>query len=185
MNKRIRYIVDAGAVLSLVGLVWGAVWFSLKKEAVPERVKKIEKLKKGDLDFPFYDLQNKPHLFSDFYDDVVLVNIWATWCAPCIEELPSMVRLVQRIKGDFTLIAVSDEPPEVIRSFLDRLQIKPPARFIVATSNEVYGIFKPQALPESFLFQKGGKLVQKIIGPRVWDSFDWQTDIQDLIEQTP
>ena len=177
-----KYIVDGVAITLLAGFVLSAIWLSLKKETLPERVKKIEKLKKGKMDFTFYDLNGNPHLFSDFHNDVILVNIWATWCAPCIEELPSMIRLVKSLEGDFTLIAVTNESPDAVRSFLNRFQMNPIPRFIVATSSEAYDVFNPAGLPESFLFKKGGKLSKKIIGPRTWDNLEWKNNIQQLID---
>ncbi len=177
----IKYLVDGVAVTLLLALVLGAIWLSIKKEALPERIKKIEKLKKGRMDFAFYDLNQKQHLFSDFHDHVVLINIWATWCAPCVEEFPSMMRLAESLRKDFTLIAVTNESPDAVRNFLNRFQQKPPSHLIVATSEEVYGVLNPAALPESFLFEKKGKLFQKIIGPRVWDSLEWKNNIKNLI----
>ena len=184
MNKKItKYLIDGFAITILSALVLGAVWLSFKQESLPERVKQVNRLKKGKMDFSFYDLSGNKYLFSDFRNSTVLVNVWATWCAPCIEEIPSMVRLVKSFKKDFVLIAVTDESSEVVRQFFKRVGEKVPKNFIVGISNDVYDILKPGALPESFLFNADGKLYQKIIGPRVWDSHEWKTNIRNLIEK--
>ena len=185
MNKKlVKYLIDGFAVIILSALVFGAIWLSIKQESLPERVKQVNRLKKGKTDFSFYDLNNNKHLFSDFKDSVVLVNVWATWCAPCIEEIPSMVRLAQFLKKDFILIAVTNEPSEVVRQFFKRVGQGIPNNFIVGISNDVYDTLKPGAIPESFLFNVGGKLYQKIIGPRAWDSHEWKTNIRNLIKKS-
>jgi len=71
-------------------------------------------------DFTAYDMDGKPVALSDFAGKVVMVNIWATWCGPCRQEMPSMERLYKALKDDpdFQIMAVSiDAAPGTTDAF--------------------------------------------------------------------
>lgn len=178
MNSKLKLSIDVSAILILFILIIVAVWLSVKTETVPERVKKIEKMKKGDFEISFTDLENNQYHLSDFQNSVVLINIWAPWCAPCIEELPSLLKLAQHFPSQLVIIALTDEPQNSVKRFFSSFE-KPGKNFIVALSNEIKNIFSPSALPESYIF-KNGKMSLKIIGPRNWDSLEWKNKINQL-----
>jgi len=67
----------------------------------------LSKEKQNISDLKFKDDEGKEISFSDFQDKVLLVNFWATWCAPCIKEMPSLDRLKKKINKNFDVIAVS------------------------------------------------------------------------------
>jgi len=76
--------------------------------------------------FSLPDLEGKKVSLTDFKGKVVLLNIWATWCAPCVEEMPSMEKLYQELKGeDFELLAISvdESGAEAVKPFLEKLKI--------------------------------------------------------------
>ena len=71
-------------------------------------------------DFTLNDMQGKAHRLSDYRGKVVLLNFWATWCPPCIKEMPSMQRLQAQLAGqDFTILAVNMGETEADMVFLD------------------------------------------------------------------
>ncbi len=180
MNFKLKLAIDITVFGVLVALVMGAIWISLKNETLPERVKKINKMKQGDISFSFYDLNDNQYNFRDFQNKVVLVNVWATWCAPCVHELPSLIKLARDFKKDFVVIAITDESVMAVKKFLTSFDSLS-RNFYVAFNPNVLGIFSPEALPESFLFDQKGKMVEKIIGPRMWDSLEWKIKIRKLI----
>ena len=67
----------------------------------------LSKEKKNISNLIFKDHKEKEISFSDFKGKILLVNFWATWCAPCIKEMPSLDRLESKINGDFDVIAIS------------------------------------------------------------------------------
>ena len=102
----------------------------------------------------------------------LLVNVWATWCAPCVKELPTLDRLANQhqAKGDLRVLAVSqdDAPHASVVAFLDRLKIKSAAT--VQDSNmALSGALGPDTvLPTTILYDAQGKEVWRYIGDLDW-----------------
>ena len=179
--KYSRYIIDGLAFCALAGLLFFAVKLSLQKESEPPHVQQIKLMKEGEIDFSFVNLEDKKNQnLSDFRGRSVLVNIWASWCLPCVEELPSLVKLAEA-SSDLVIIAVTEEDEEVVESFLDTsLELKKNKNFIVALSREVSETFFPKALPETYIFDKKGRFSLKVIGPRNWNSSEWKNKIDQI-----
>ena len=119
--------------------------------------------------FTFPDLNGQQVSLSEHRGKVVLVNIWATWCPPCRQEMPSMQKLYERFKGEnLEILAVSIDSTgrEAVAPFVRTMNLTFP---IMLDPKEVirplYGI---TGVPESFIIDKEGIVVQKIIGPIDW-----------------
>lgn len=108
---------------------------------------------------------------SDLKGKVVLLNFWATWCPPCREEIPSMMKLNSLMTGkSFQMVAVSiDEGGKSdVDSFLKKSGFLIPAYMDESgASAKAYGV---TGVPESFIIDKQGVIVKKIIGGLAWDS---------------
>lgn len=178
MNNKLKLSADILAFITLVSIVFGAVFLSLKHDTIPERVKKTIQLENGQIHFSFYDINHKKYSFSDFRGNLVLVNLWATWCAPCVEELPSLIKLSKKIKK-LKVIIISDESKEAVQSFLSSFE-KPPKNFIVGFHPDALDIFSTEALPETFIFNKEGFLIEKVIGPRDWNNPGWMSKLEEF-----
>ncbi len=105
---------------------------------------------------------------SDYRGKVVVLNFWATWCQPCLEELPSLTAL-QRAMPSVQVLAVStDEDPAAYRQFLadhpiHLLTIEDPAQ----KSNALYGTYR---FPETYIIDRNGVIRRKFIGAQNWTS---------------
>jgi cytochrome c biogenesis protein CcmG, thiol:disulfide interchange protein DsbE len=105
---------------------------------------------------------------SDFGGRLLVLNFWATWCQPCVEEVPSLDQFAKEMAGSgVVVLGVSmDTNPKLYRDFLDRSHIS----FLTARDPDAkisadYGTFK---YPESYIIDAKGKVVQKIIGATNW-----------------
>ncbi|MFM1846830.1 MAG: hypothetical protein RL417_304, partial [Pseudomonadota bacterium] len=129
---------------------------------------------------------------SDLKGRVVLVNFWASWCSPCIAELPAMERLYSRLKDrGFVILGVGvDDQPESLGEFQRKYGLTFP--LVVDAAGEVKSRYKLNGVPESFVIDRAGKLVMipdpedgvptvRIIGPREWDSPDAIARIESLL----
>ncbi len=120
---------------------------------------------------------------SDLKGKVVLLNFWATWCPPCREEIPSMMKLNSFMAGKpFQMVAVSiDEggKPHIDSFFKETGFFLPTYLDATANSTKLYGI---TGVPESFIIDKQGVLVKKVIGGFAWDSPEAVAFIEGLMK---
>ncbi len=113
---------------------------------------------------------------------VVLVNFWATWCAPCELEMPAMQRLHAALAPrGFELVAVSvDEREQDVARFRDRLGLTFP--IALDARKEAAARYQSFRYPESFLVDREGVLVARYIGERDWDAPEYVGRIERLLE---
>ncbi len=107
-----------------------------------------------------------------FAGRIVLVNFWATWCAPCIREMPSLVRLQQRLGGtSFTVIALSEDLKgfDVITPFIAKHKLGQLPVFHDPKSRSLLAL-KVLGLPTSVLFDREGRELGRLTGIAEWDS---------------
>ncbi len=99
---------------------------------------------------------------------VVVLNFWATWCAPCIEELPSLEQMQQQLPQVQVVAVASDEPFDNYQAFLARRPVSLLTVFdATQSSNALYGSFR---YPETYVIDKSGVVRRKLIGPQDWTS---------------
>ena len=106
---------------------------------------------------------------TDYRGKVVLLNIWATWCPPCVEEMPSMEKLYQELRGDgFEILAVSidESGAQGVRPFMKKHNLSFPA--LIDSKETLKDLYQTRGVPESFIIDKDGILIEKVIGPRNW-----------------
>lgn len=131
---------------------------------------KVAEVGKLAPDFTLVDRKGKTWKLSDLEGQVVFVNFWATWCAPCREEMPSMERLHRLLPADkFKMLAIlnNDEP-----AFADTLGAKLGVTFPIlidpgSKTGKAYGL---TGVPETYIVDKKGVLREKFLGPVPWDS---------------
>lgn len=133
--------------------------------------------------FTLPDLDGNTVSLAAYRGKVVLLNIWATWCKPCVEEMPSLEKLHQELKNeDFIILAVSiDEAGAgVVRPFMKKHRLSFSALTDIAGVTK--NLFQLTGVPESFIIDKEGMIVEKIIGPRSWASPGAINYFRDLIQ---
>jgi peroxiredoxin len=133
-------------------------------------------------DFAAPDLSGQVLRLSSLRGKVVLVNLWATWCPPCREEMPSMERLHARLRGrDFQLLAVSEDEggKDVVQAFVRQLGLSFPV--LLDPERQVGDRYEVWGYPETFVIDRNGYVVERVIGPRDWDSAESVAKLEALI----
>jgi thiol-disulfide isomerase/thioredoxin len=126
------------------------------------------------------DLDGRPVSLAELRGEVVLLNVWATWCPPCREEMPSMQRLAEQLGPEgLRIVAVSIDAASGkrdaggreggdVRAFADEYGLT----FDIWRDPEgrVQQIYRTTGVPESFVIDRRGMIVKKVIGATEWDS---------------
>ena len=152
-----------GALSAKIGL--GIAALSLLLIAKPAmdglaRSKQSRNMAMRDIPAPMFDtldIQGKPQRLADYKGKVVLVNIWATWCQPCRNEMPQLDKLYQSRKAsEFVVLGISDETIEKQQAFLSQLPVTYP---LLTTTPGVPAFYREIAkYPAIFLIDREGRL---------------------------
>ncbi|WP_295557352.1 TlpA disulfide reductase family protein [uncultured Hyphomicrobium sp.] len=120
----------------------------------------------------FVDSTGAPRTLKDFRGKTVLLNLWATWCAPCREEMPSLDRLQQDLGSDkFQVVALAVDRTglEAARKFLDGINVKSLALYADPTTRSGSAL-RAVGMPTTILIDPEGREIGRLPGPAEWDS---------------
>ena len=161
--------VVAGLILVLIAMGW----------LVRDRFMPVEVGTEAP-DFVATDMEGNPVRLADLQGEVVLLNIWATWCAPCREEMPSMQRLHENLGDEgLQIIAVSIDAPSGsvdaggnpggdVADFAESFELTFP--IWLNPNGDIQRTYRTTGVPESFVIDRNGAIVKKVIGPTDWNS---------------
>lgn len=137
-------------------------------------------------DFAFPLLTGEVVQLSDYRGKVVFLNIWATWCGPCREEMPSMEKLYQKMKGQaFEILAVSvdSQGADVVLPFVKAYKLSLP--LLLDREGKIGRLYNTTGVPETFIIDQYGIVVSKIIGYRNWADPKAVRLTRDLAQRHP
>lgn len=127
--------------------------------------------------FELKNMQGQTVKLADYRGKVVFLNFWATWCEPCKKELPSMVRLYEKMKGrPFEILAVSLDtsppPAKAVPDFISRTKIQMGFPILADASDKPISktLYHTTGVPESFIIGPDGKVIKHAIGSYEWDN---------------
>ena len=131
-------------------------------------------------EFTFVDGTGTERSLKDWHGRVVLLNLWATWCAPCRKEMPALDRLQQVLGSDrFEVLALSVDRggTEKSQKFLDQIEVKA-LKLYVDPTGRATSLLKAVGLPATLLIDAQGREIGRLTGPAEWDSEDAKRLIQ-------
>ncbi len=136
-------------------------------------------------DFELQDMDEEKVKLSDYRGKVVLLNFWATWCPPCIREMPSMERLHQQVDADdFKVIAVNQmEDVDQVFAFTGQLEVDPTFAILFDSTSEVSRDYAVRGLPTTYLIDKQGNIRYRAVGGREFDHTEVIKTIKQLIAE--
>jgi thiol-disulfide isomerase/thioredoxin len=137
-------------------------------------------------DIAFADGAGKPLKLSDWRGKIALVNLWATWCAPCRKEMPALAGLQSKLGGaDFEVLAISIDRKGVAASaaFLDDAKATA-LKLYVDPSSKSLAALQAIGLPASVLVDRDGREIGRLLGPADWASPEAERLIRAAIAET-
>jgi peroxiredoxin len=135
----------------------------------------------SDFDFNLPDLNGKTHSMKDFRGQILVLNLWATWCPPCSLEVPKLNDLFDRYKGRGVRgvgIALDKDSLDLVSPFVEAKKITYP--ILVGSQEVISGFRKFEGVPTTILFDQKGKAVKRFDG--TFDSEQLEESLQSLLE---
>lgn len=158
-----------------------------KKATVAQReiYKSLDTLETdGAFNFSQETIGGSPFTFHNLKGHVILLNFWASWCAPCVIEYPSMVNLIASFGGKIKMVTVSlDESKEDVERFLKRFGAgSKDVIHIWDPTKEIAKKFGTEKLPETYIFNKELKLVRKVPNSEDWGRHEVKEYLKQLLK---
>jgi len=137
-------------------------------------------LSEHDYNWSMVDINGNKFNLSDAKGKVVFINVWATWCPPCVGEMPLIQSFYDKFKNnsDVVFLLISDENIPKIKQFMDKRDFSFP---VFSSKTPRADIFRNKSIPVSFLISKEGKLVMKHTGTADWSGKKMEEIVNDLL----
>ncbi len=147
----------------------------------PQIIKKtiLGKLGSNDFGWKFISPEGDIIKFEEFRDKVVFLNFWATWCPPCLAELPDIQRLYKKYQDRVAFILVTQEDQDIVQSFMKEKGYSLP--FYRPVSTPPF-LLQSSALPTTFIINQQGEIVLKKTGAFKWDSKKANAFLEELLK---
>jgi cytochrome c biogenesis protein CcmG, thiol:disulfide interchange protein DsbE len=190
-NAKFFSAIALGMLLIAIGLIsflnLSSRWTLGSARAEPETVPLSQSatVAAGKLatNFKLKDLKGDEISLASLRGKVVFLNIWATWCAPCREEMPSIESLYNDFKADkdFVVLAVSqDTDGTTVGPFVKQNHLQ--FTVLLDPRNEVGERYDVNGIPETFIIGRDGRIVAHHVGPYDWSNGDIREALQELIK---
>ncbi len=139
-------------------------------------------LSSRDYDWQLEDINGKVINLQDFKGKVIFLNFWATWCPPCVGEMPEIQALydIFKDKPDIQFIMVSNEDVQTVNNFIEKRAFTFPVYTSKFRSPDV---FYSQSIPITFLISKDGRIIIKETGASKWSGKKTQSTINKLLNE--
>ncbi len=185
VQKNRRFSFQSLVIIVLIVILVGILILLQTKDSFyhPSGISRLTKGRPAP-NFSLSGLDGQTVSLTDYKGKVVLLNIWATWCPPCVEEMPSMEKLYQELRGDgFEILAVSidESGAKDVRPFMKKHKLSFPA--LTDAEGIIKGLYQTTGVPESFVIDKDGTLLEIVIGPRDWAAPEVIRYFQSLIRR--
>lgn len=181
-----KWILNGVFILAALVLVFTPVGFKVKVFASKllsssaAMVKEGMKVPLDSYQWKLTDLENRSFDFEDQRGRIVLVNFWATWCPPCVAEMPSMQDLYNDYGDKVTFMFVTSDDRQKVLNFLKRKNLDLPVYY---PASETPKTLKSKLLPTTYIIDREGKIVVAETGAADWNSNETRALIDGLLSQ--
>jgi len=152
---------------------------------ITSRVENLEiapedRLKLTDYNWQLVDQNGHGFNLNKYKGKVILINNWATWCPPCVAEMPSLSRLYEKYHNKMVFLFVAHDKPEKVHLFLQKNSMNIPVVFM---QSETPQLLQSASIPTTFVLNKKGEIVVQKTGAADWNSGQVHKILDKLINE--
>ncbi|NJW51342.1 TlpA family protein disulfide reductase [Salinimicrobium oceani] len=146
----------------------------------PTRISEKDRENLESYNWNLVDLEGKPVNFKHSIGQVAIVNLWATWCPPCIAEMPSFQKLYSEYGDRVDFYFVTSEDPEKLKRFMDKKDYDLPVYLPLGLAPEK---MRSRSLPTTYVISRNGKVVVDKKGSANWNDSGFKKLLEDLLKE--
>jgi thiol-disulfide isomerase/thioredoxin len=143
----------------------------------PSVLKEVERETMTDFDYELIDADGKITNLKTSQGKVIVINFWATWCPPCVAEMPDFQKLYNQYKDEVEFYFISHDSFDKVTAFADKKKLQMP--FYQPKSNEPKDL-RYTALPTTFVLSKRGEIVVRTEGSAQWNSKSFRSFLDEI-----
>ena len=137
---------------------------------------------KADYNLQVTNLDGNTVKMSDYRGKVIFLNFWATWCMPCVAELPSIEKLYKQFKNeDIVFLLISRESAEKVKRYKQRKKYEIPF-YINDENSNIPQMYFSQGIPTTFIINKKGQVIKASSGAEDWDDKEFVETLKSLVK---
>ncbi|MDO8896897.1 MAG: TlpA disulfide reductase family protein [Bacteroidales bacterium] len=129
----------------------------------------------------FQTMEGSSVQFADFQGKAVFLNFWATWCPPCIAEMPDIQDLYDQFGNESVFLLITDEDPAKVKAFMERRGFNMP---VYINRGGVPQIFSTNSIPTTWIISPEGAVIIRKTGAAKWNSQSMQNTMKELIARS-
>ena len=185
-RKTKRELIEWILLLSIVGIVYFGGWHTEVIGKVQQVVlstgilspQEVSTHEVASYDLLLEDMSGKQKELRDFENEVVFMNYWATWCPPCIAEMPDINNLYHEMKDSVSFVMISlDENEDKARDFIDRKKFDFPVYFLRSSVPNTYDI---HSIPTTYVLSREGTIKYEVHGMSKYNTKKFRMTLSDL-----
>ena len=145
-----------------------------------ESADKQQQLSNYDYEWKLVDIKGKQVQLSDYKGKVILLNYWATWCPPCIAEMPSLQKLYNDYQDKMVFIFLTSDDKSKVNTFMDKKKFTLPVFYQASNAPSKLAT---NSLPTTFLIDQNGKILMEEIGASDWNGASMRSILDKLLAE--
>ena len=139
-----------------------------------------DNLTEADFNLLVKDLEGNLVDMNNYKGKVIFLNFWATWCMPCVAELPSIDKLYSQFKNDVVFLLISNESFEKVKTYHSKKGFEVPFH-VIDDSGKIPNLYYHESIPYTLIINKNGKIVKTSVGAEDWDDDDFIKELKELL----
>lgn len=155
------------------------VWINRIIAFSPSVIEKTDQKKIENYNWNLINEKGETISFEQYKDKVILVNFWATWCPPCIAEMPGMQKLYDDYKDKVIFLFIANDEEDKVARFMEKYKYTLPVYYVY---NSVPEVLEARSIPVTYLIDQSGNIIVDKTGSADWNSDRFRKVLDELLK---